>query len=91
MCLVCPTHSDEELCDLNTSFLNNVKERGGVVTKLAPSDNDPSYYILAVWAEFSALEKAATETYLSLPLKDRGSGGQVGLWNVAVCSGSIVQ
>ena len=82
MCLVCPTHTEEELCDLNTSFVNNVRECGGVVTKLAPSDNDSSYYILAVWAEFSALEKAATETYLSLPLKDRGNGGLVGSLNV---------
>ena len=78
MCLVCTAHSEEELCDLNTTFLETLKEQGAMITKLVTPSNprypgNPSQHILNVSLGLRALERVATSVHLSMPLKETSS------------------
>ena len=68
LCLVCPSHSpeDEDLCELNTLFLEAVEEAGGTVRKMVSTDNQ---FILAITLEEEKLMAAASISHLSMPLR----------------------
>ena len=70
MCLTCHHHEEEEIRELNTLFLDKLKEKGAIITKL-PSANsdDPSCHMLTVSLQPDAMQRAADSVSLRMSLK----------------------